>query len=41
MRLLVVDDESELAEAVARGLRRDGYAVDLAFAGSEALEKLA
>ncbi|MGZ4706328.1 MAG: response regulator transcription factor [Acidimicrobiales bacterium] len=41
MRLLVVDDESELAEAVARGLRRDGYAVDLAFDGSEALEKLA
>ena len=41
MRLLVVDDESDLAEAVARGLRRDGYAVDLAFNGSEALEKLA
>jgi DNA-binding response OmpR family regulator len=40
MRLLVVDDETELAEAVARGLRRDGYAVDLAFDGSEALEKL-
>jgi DNA-binding response OmpR family regulator len=41
MRLLVVDDEVELAEAVARGLRRDGYAVDLAFDGVEALEKLA
>ena len=41
MRLLVVDDEVELAEAVAKGLRRDGYAVDLAFNGSEALEKLA
>jgi DNA-binding response OmpR family regulator len=41
MRLLVVDDETELAEAVARGLRRDGYAVDLAFDGAEALEKLA
>ena len=41
MRLLVVDDEVELAEAVARGLRRDGYAVDLAFDGAEALEKLA
>jgi DNA-binding response OmpR family regulator len=41
MRLLVVDDEVELAEAVARGLRRDGYAVDLAFDGGEALEKLA
>jgi DNA-binding response OmpR family regulator len=41
MRVLVVDDEVELAEAVARGLRRDGYAVDLAFDGEESLEKLA
>lgn len=39
MRILVVDDEVELAEAVARGLRRDGYAVDLAFDGEEALSK--
>ena len=28
MRILVVDDEPELAEAVARALRREGYAVD-------------
>ena len=41
MRVLVVDDEVELAEAVAKGLRRDGYAVDLAFDGEEAVEKLA
>ena len=40
MRVLVVDDEVELAEAVARGLRRDGYAVDVAFDGAEALEKI-
>jgi len=39
MRILVVDDEVELAEAVARGLRREGYAVDLAFDGEEALRK--
>lgn len=39
MRLLVVDDEADLAEAVARGLRREGYAVDLAFDGDEALGK--
>jgi DNA-binding response OmpR family regulator len=39
MRLLVVDDEVELAEAVARGLRREGYAVDVAFDGRDALEK--
>ncbi len=39
MRLLVVDDEVDLAEAVARGLRREGYAVDTAFSGEEALEK--
>lgn len=41
MRVLVVDDEVDLAEAVARGLRRDGYAVDLAFDGDEALDKIA
>ena len=39
MRVLVVDDEVELAEAVARGLRREGYAVDIANDGADALEK--
>jgi DNA-binding response OmpR family regulator len=39
VRVLVVDDEVELAEAVARGLRRDGYAVDVAHDGESALEK--
>ena len=39
MRVLVVDDEVDLAEAIARGLRREGYAVDVAFDGEEALEK--
>lgn len=39
MRVLVVDDEVELAEAIARGLRREGYAVDVAHDGEEALEK--
>jgi len=35
----VVDDEVELADAVARGLRREGYAVDVAYDGDEALSK--
>lgn len=39
MRLLVVDDEVDLAEAVARGLRREGYAVDVAHDGEAALDK--
>lgn len=39
VRVLVVDDEVDLAEAIGRGLRREGYAVDLAFDGEEALEK--
>ncbi len=39
VRLLVVDDEPELADAIARGLRREGYAVDIAHGGSEALDK--
>lgn len=30
MRLLVVEDEPDLANALARGLRRDGHAVDVA-----------
>jgi DNA-binding response OmpR family regulator len=37
--VLVVDDEVELAEAVARGLRREGYAVDVAHDGDDALSK--
>ncbi len=41
VRLLVVEDEVDLAEAVARGLRREGYAVDVATDGEQALEKLA
>jgi DNA-binding response OmpR family regulator len=39
MRVLVVDDEVDLAQAIARGLRREGYAVDVAHDGEEALEK--
>ncbi|MGH8875194.1 MAG: response regulator transcription factor, partial [Acidimicrobiia bacterium] len=41
MRVLVVEDEVDLAEAVALGLRRQGYAVDVALTGSEAVDKLA
>ena len=39
VRILVVDDEVDLAEAIGRGLRREGYAVDLAFDGEQALSK--
>ena len=41
MRVLLVEDERDLANAIARGLRRDGLAVDIAFDGAEALEKAA
>jgi DNA-binding response OmpR family regulator len=41
MRVLVVEDETDLADAVARGLRREGYAVDVAYDGDEALDKAA
>ena len=41
VRVLVVEDEADLAQAVATGLRREGYAVDVALDGDEALEKLA
>ena len=40
MRLLVVDDEEDLALAVAEALRREGYAVDVANGGQEALDRL-
>jgi len=40
MRVLVVEDERDLAEAVVRGLARQGFAVDLAQDGAEALEKV-
>lgn len=41
MRVLVVEDYEELAEAVAGGLRREGMAVDVALGGSVALERTA
>lgn len=39
MRVLVAEDERRVAEAVARGLRREGAAVDVAFDGGSALAK--
>jgi DNA-binding response OmpR family regulator len=41
MRLLLVEDEVDLAAAVARGLRREGHAVDLAYTVADAELKLA
>jgi DNA-binding response OmpR family regulator len=40
VRILVVDDETDLAEAVASSLRREGYAVDVANTGHSALDRL-
>ncbi len=39
MRVLVAEDERRVADAVARGLRREGMAVDVAYDGSSALDK--
>jgi len=39
MRVLVAEDELRLADAIARGLRREGMAVDLADDGADALFK--
>jgi DNA-binding response OmpR family regulator len=39
MRVLIAEDERRLADAIARGLRREGMAVDVAPDGSEALLK--
>lgn len=39
VRILVVEDEQPLAEAIARGLRREGMAVDVAYDGESGQEK--
>jgi DNA-binding response OmpR family regulator len=41
MRVLVVEDQQELAETVATGLRREGMAVDVALDGAAALHRAA
>jgi DNA-binding response OmpR family regulator len=41
MRVLVVEDHVELAESVARVLRREGMAVDVSCDGEDALERTA
>ena len=41
MRVLVVEDEQVLADAIARGLRREAMAVDVSHDGAGALERLA
>ena len=38
MRLLIVEDERELAESLRRGLIAEGYSVDVAHDGSAGLE---
>ncbi|MFF3670611.1 response regulator transcription factor [Microtetraspora malaysiensis] len=38
MRVLVVEDEEQLADALARGMRLHALAVDVAYDGQEALE---
>src|SRR5258708_37718027 len=40
MRVLIAEDDSELAEVLATGLRRENMAVDIALAGDVAEEKL-
>ena len=39
MRVLIAEDEPRVGDAVARGLRREGMAVDLARDGASALQK--
>lgn len=40
VRLLVVEDEMDLADAIAKGLRREHYAVDVAYDGKAAVDRL-
>ena len=41
MRLLVVDDEQDIADSISKGLKQQGFAVDTAYSGEEALDKTA
>jgi DNA-binding response OmpR family regulator len=41
MRVLLVEDEERLADTIARGLRREGMAIDVALDGRSALTKAA
>lgn len=41
MRVMVVEDEAFLAEALESGLRREGMAIDIAYDGATALENAA
>lgn len=41
MRVLVAEDERDFADALAEGLRHEGYAVDVAYDGADARFKLA
>jgi DNA-binding response OmpR family regulator len=41
MRVLVVEDERDLADAIAAGLRQEGYAVDVAYDGTDGRVKAA
>jgi two-component system copper resistance phosphate regulon response regulator CusR len=39
MRILVAEDDPDMARAIARGLREQAYAVDVAATGDEAMER--
>lgn len=39
-KILVVDDEKSIADAIAYGFRREGYIVETAYDGKEALDKI-
>jgi len=41
VRLLLVEDERDLADSLADGLRREGYTIDVAYDGGSALEHIA
>jgi len=40
MRLLVLEDEKDVADALSRGLSQNGYAIDIAETGSQGLEDI-
>jgi len=40
MRILIVEDETRLAQSIARGLREEGFVVELSPGGEDGLHRL-
>lgn len=40
MRVLVIEDDTKVADFIRRGLQQEGHAVDVAYDGAEGISRL-